>query len=447
MIATQQGLLPVKPSSRPPPRPPRSIARVPVPPLVPKSPGTPSKTISDHVTPRALLDNICLADEGFMQWSALRYIAPSMPDTYDCIGKHDTLIHEIYYADLRTKCVSILTRDVLDCLAGEPIAIPNPDIPEDLSLPFKIAPSPGKGLGLFATRFLEAGQLVVAEPPLIIVPLVLPMTSPGLSKAHTFRTLFARLEDPHRRLLLSLSNCKPASLCSREEGIIRTNGLSIELHATEGYTVAHNGVFLITSRANHSCSPNAAYIWDADAFTLTLSALRPIPVDEEITIAYTSLTAPLASRLFTLRAAYHFACACESCVRPRTDRALLQSDQNRIELDRWWARRTTFERWLKDRSMPYLALIIAHVRALEMLEQEGLHDGRARHCDMVARCFGALGETNKFVEWAARAAKEWTVVARRYSGAVQEEIALEKVGMCKKWVREPDSFEFWATRL
>ncbi|ETW75264.1 hypothetical protein HETIRDRAFT_430702 [Heterobasidion irregulare TC 32-1] len=500
----------------------RKIARVPVPPLIPVSqsapPPPPPPAPAPAPSTRVLLDNVCLADEGFMRWSAQRYIAPSMPDTYDRARApaHDTLIHDIRFSGGRVKCVALLARDTLALLPTEPIPLPPPPPPPpppplpsaplppppppppppplpsasgDAGLPFKLSLSPGTGLGLFATRPLAPGHLLLREPPLLLVPLVIPLAAPptrGLSKAHIFRALFARHDARTRRLLLSLANAKPAGTCSQEEGIVRTNGIGVDLRtsapsttpvpssttaaaATSATSATHNGLFLITSRANHSCSPNAAYTWHPALLTLSLAALRPIRAGEEITIAYTTLTAPAASRRATLRAAFHFACACARCGARRTEEQVLVSDQNRIELDRWrgrderdgelgigiglvdagarlgsGSRRAEGEASSRaSRAAAVRRALGAHVRALEMLEAEGLYALRAAHCEAVARAWGALGERGAFVVWAGRAGREWAGAVLGDGGDAEERA--RRVRMCEGWAGEPEGFECWGS--
>jgi hypothetical protein len=125
--------------------------------------------------------------------------------------------------------------------------------PPALQNAYRILPAVGKGLGMFAARDIPAGAVVSVENPLFIYPSV---TSLGmsLSREDIFKMLFDRLDPDLRERALSLWNSKPADVCGKEEGIIRTNGFGLELAAPEmdnPPSTLHSGTFLDLSRCNH----------------------------------------------------------------------------------------------------------------------------------------------------------------------------------------------------
>ena len=68
--------------------------------------------------------------------------------------------------------------------------------------------------------------------------------------------------------------------------------------------------------ANHSCSPNAAILFEGRK--AMLRALDPIKKDEQIFISYIDNTQRRQTRQAELKEAYFFICNCEKCVKDET---------------------------------------------------------------------------------------------------------------------------------
>jgi hypothetical protein len=119
-------------------------------------------------------------------------------------------------------------------------------VPKDA---FRIGPTANKGLAMFATKNIASRGTILAEPPALICPVVAPNSEPPV-----FECLFDRQHAEQREALLSLANNKPPEVCSKYEGIIRTNGIQVNLPVEEGLpeiSSYHVGVFLNISRCNH----------------------------------------------------------------------------------------------------------------------------------------------------------------------------------------------------
>ena len=117
---------------------------------------------------------------------------------------------------------------------------------------YRISAVRGKGLGMFAARDIPAGAVIACENPVIVVPAIIPVLS--ISKEEMCQMLFDQLNPPKRDIALLLANCKPADVCGKEEGIIRTNGIGLELPVPDAPTApdpTHCGIFLDMSRCNH----------------------------------------------------------------------------------------------------------------------------------------------------------------------------------------------------
>jgi hypothetical protein len=106
---------------------------------------------------------------------------------------------------------------------------------------------------MFATVNIPAGAVILVENPIFILPCMIGFGT-SMSKDKIFRTLFDRLEPDVRERALLLWNGKPADVCGKEEGIVRTNGFGLDL-AVSGTTnplaMRHSGIFLDLSRCNH----------------------------------------------------------------------------------------------------------------------------------------------------------------------------------------------------
>ena len=91
---------------------------------------------------------------------------------------------------------------------------------------------------------------------------------------------------------------------------------------------AATGVFLVASRINHSCRPNAHAVFDAD-LTATVRVVRRVAAGEEITVSYgptTDSTPERAERRRRLGASHAFECACAACDDDGAERSDERSD-------------------------------------------------------------------------------------------------------------------------
>ncbi|VDB95570.1 unnamed protein product [Peniophora sp. CBMAI 1063] len=334
-----------------------------------------SASAPQHSSPLCRSPSISLVDDTpemeFKLWCASHYVPPSLTEDFAACGAHALILHDIPFDDGRSKCVALLAEDVLESLPLVPVKLPPMDpVP---SLPFRIERASNlSGTRVFASCDLDAGALISVEPPLSVLPLALPSLTPS-----PFDAIFERMDPDVRQIIEGTTDKTLRKRRTLAEHILRTRGICIELRGEHGRIVGHTAFFLIASQVRHSCSPNAAYVWDSKTFTLTLRAGRPIAADEEITIAYVPLMRPRVARQLILRSSYGFNCTCPACMLPVADS--VRSDQARIELSKWWEQSVSFENWLADDDQPRDALILAHVRALTALDAEGLFAPRAKH--------------------------------------------------------------------
>ncbi|KAL0575781.1 hypothetical protein V5O48_006200 [Marasmius crinis-equi] len=323
-----------------------------------------------------------------------------------------------------SQCVALLERDIF---AGFPrkFATPRTQIQTQA---YQIAPCRSDrdrrsaGYGMFTTRKIPRGGAILVERPVIVV------SSSGLGSCAPIdqlldskvRSSVMRLTDVHARGDATL------------EGIIRTNGLEFELGSRKCV-----GVFLDTSRVNHSCGPNALWRWDPTSFSITLEAVRPISAGSEITIPYIDCLQPRAERRKQLKSLYQFDCYCQHCdIHWSEPNAAAKSDMNRKELREFWSRLPSFDAWCSNRKAPEDALIKLHLRGLELRAAEGLETFTyKRHIDSIAMCYGALEDAESFRCWMERA-----------RNATMEEKTEKEMGVLMTWIEDPRRFPVWGWR-
>ncbi|KAK3364665.1 hypothetical protein B0T25DRAFT_470953 [Lasiosphaeria hispida] len=219
---------------------------------------------------------------------------------------------------------------------------------------------PGKGQGMVATANITRGTRILSESPIFRVP----------RDEHNYHTLeriigreVERLSRDRSERFFALHNTH-GNNHSPALGTARTNALPLGPDAAEG------GIFLESSRINHSCRQNAQNTWNANLGKITIHAVRDIKEGEEITISYLANSENHAVRQSRLRDTFHFACACELCALPVMLRR--QSDRR---LDRIARLDGQIGDGVHIVSTPLSCLRDAH-ELLRLLEEEGIGDAR-----------------------------------------------------------------------
>ncbi|TRM68336.1 hypothetical protein BD626DRAFT_626647 [Schizophyllum amplum] len=180
----------------------------------------------------------------------------------------------------------------------------------------RIARSPVSGLGVFTEQALGRGELVLREPPLMLLTQMIGAemgTNPVRAMEGILERALAALTPEDRALFMSFDNCKTGRTHSQKRGIADTNTSAI----TEGGVLkgSYGAVTRELSRLNHSCEPNAHAIWDTSTMTFGLYTTRPVKAGDELFIAYSDGSKSKAERQHELWALYSFRCACSKCSR------------------------------------------------------------------------------------------------------------------------------------
>ncbi|KAF5376480.1 hypothetical protein D9615_008624 [Tricholomella constricta] len=255
-------------------------------------------------------------------------------------------------------------RDILST-PGFPSPIPRPP-----QTRHRIGPSLF-GIGMFATRDIKMGDLIMSERPLLASPIVIPPLIPNfpegfeLTLSQSLEAKMAEFEKclenslgrmlpENRAAFLALHNCHTEDGSGPIFGRIRTNGFGIiqktEKSGLEAGDYGCVGVFNAISRVNHSCAPNAIYDFTVASFSCQLRAIRDIKTDEEIFISYCSTSEPTAARQAKLKP-YGFECTCRVCSDPTSDallakieastsgpslKRLSKSNEERLQYSKYW---------------------------------------------------------------------------------------------------------------
>ncbi|KAK3823226.1 MAG: hypothetical protein J3Q66DRAFT_397689 [Benniella sp.] len=161
-----------------------------------------------------------------------------------------------------------------------------------------ILDTPDKGKGMFATKSIERGTLILSETPLLYI---------GDSTPVMNRLAVSSLNSGERGLFHSLYNAFSKESADKDGGIIQTNAIPLKPGAQE-YAVYRN-----ISRINHSCVPNASHTWDPKSKKGSIYAIKDIPAGKEILLNYIELRTMLADRERVLQHLFQFTCHCELC--------------------------------------------------------------------------------------------------------------------------------------
>jgi SET domain len=306
---------------------------------------------------------------------------------------------------------------------------------------------PGKGHGLVAATTITKGTRIISEYPLFRVP------RRGKPKEHMRDSIVktvAALREEQRQAFFSLHNSFEDE-DGPELGTVRTNALPLGSDATTG------GIFLDSSRINHSCNPNAQNTWNQNLQKLTIHAIQDIAKGDEITIFYLPARRNRSARLHALQTDFRFTCSCSLCSLPHDQRKT--SDERWDEIQRL---DNSIGNGAGALSAPLQTLHDVH-KLLNLLDDEGFADAsvpRAYYdAFQIAITHGDIARARVFAE---RAASTRAILEGKDSPTVQRMESLARNpsqhmahGLSTKWrtagdniPRElgKDEFERWLWR-
>ncbi|KAF7289263.1 Aldehyde dehydrogenase [Mycena indigotica] len=278
---------------------------------------------------------------------------------------------------------------------------------------FRVAPSPGKGMGLFSTRKITQGEMIFSERPLLLQPAPTMVITPNgldaaeeakwrLNEQERYAAKCVQRMTPHQQAaFMGLHNFNPNDRTGPIFGRIRTNGIG--LYGLESGIEGDKGVYAAVcdniSRLNHSCSPNTCPRFDRASFSYWLYAVRDIAEGEELTYQYSDVLVSKVERNEETEK-YGFACMCAACKEPTAE-----SDKRRSEIA---ASVPSVLTWAMDWGLPDDWLIKKAIRLLVLLQKENIQhvEAYSTATHAILEAYICLGDSKNASKWAARAIQQ-----------------------------------------
>lgn len=279
-------------------------------------------------------------------------------------------------------------------------------LPRVSSPMFEVREVESKGLGMFAVRDIDKGELIISERPIFTHRLSLEnvVRHSGEGKFFEIQAVEGLSPDSRQRIY-GLKNSLPEShQIDKLGGILNTNFFSFHLESgcyTHLLDHTHAGCFPSLSRANHDCCPNTNFFFSAPTFTGEFRAMRKITKGEEITVTYIPLDDPKQTRQRALQDRYHFTCTCATCS------ALPEaSDMRRSELSALMGEMMAFEKG--NFSLHAVLTSAVMDRGLQLATEERLHRIHAEILNTAVKCLFANNRPEyMIIQHMGRAQHEW----------------------------------------
>ena len=270
--------------------------------------------------------------------------------------------------------------------------------------PFAVMPIDGKGFGVVATRELFIGERLLAETPLLVVPM--DVSGYDGQRNGEYEGIPSALLEAAVDALPADSRCKffglsqnSAYVTRSPAGIAQTNGIP-HTHGSKTY----GAIYYMASRFNHSCDANACFRWNrslggavggavppdgaGSGGQLTVHATKRIPAGTEITFNYAGFLAPREARRRYLLESFGFECTCAKCA--VSGPALAESEARIAALGGTASLRASLRAWgaldalVVDEPSAVLGRLDARYALVEAECEDGLLAGTA---NVLARLF------------------------------------------------------------
>ncbi|RFU26743.1 hypothetical protein B7463_g9598, partial [Scytalidium lignicola] len=261
--------------------------------------------------------------------------------------------------------------------------------------PWEIKSVPGRGNGLFATRTINRGDLIISTTPV------------GIYMSDAF---FPDFPLEYKYLHMSFDQLPKATQdvfmrsAAHYEGDPIMERINTNAFAGVFEDSQHFLMYPETALMNHDCRPNAMYYFDPTTLIHSTHASRTIEPGEEITLTYINLLQTYASRQANLKEHWGFECTCSLCSlepsqRAQSDsriRAIVEAQEDLLD----WSRRS------QGSAIQAEELILLY-------EKEGIHAASGTAHMLAALAYNAEGRTT-LAKWHAKIAVKDGVV---YSGS------------------------------
>ncbi|KAJ7503020.1 hypothetical protein B0H11DRAFT_2223113 [Mycena galericulata] len=263
------------------------------------------------------------------------------------------------------------------------------------------------GEGLFSTRALKAGDLILSERPLLVTARGVPVPCPpGFTfEQYTQHSLnemekhvafcVQRMSPENRAAFMALKNSHMEDGSGPVMGRVRTNGLRVSglRPGVEPKNDGYSAICKEISRLNHSCSPNTQPRFDMMSFSHQLFAVRNIAAGEELTFQYTDVECSTAARNEALKP-YDFVCTCTACKDPESDARRAAIKLVAPHVMTWTLSPDPRADWILGECRQQLALI-----AREGLEHLNVHYALTH---VMMETYITMGDARTASEWAVK---------------------------------------------
>jgi len=291
--------------------------------------------------------------------------------------------------------ISIITHDHIAARIEELSSFTKPGVFNSTNnfsnAPWEVKSVPGRGKGLFATRKITRGEVILSNFPVA----VLHMEAFPLDYALNYEYLhlaYNQLPSTTKALFMDLAAHNSGDPIMER---INTNAFAGEFGGSP-----HFMMYPEAARMNHDCRPNAVFDHDPQTLIQTTYASSSISPGEEIMVGYINIVSPYAVRQSNLQAFYGFTCTCSLC--SGSPSAISQSDANIAEID-------DLQMQLSDWSAGTKATPQKAERLLSLYVSEKLDLAIGTGYMFAALAWNAVGRekmTRKFAEKALKAVEE-----------------------------------------
>ncbi|KAL8831536.1 MAG: hypothetical protein Q9191_000814 [Dirinaria sp. TL-2023a] len=271
----------------------------------------------------------------------------------------------------------------------------------------EIRPSDGKGLGVFALVDIPKGTRIMADQCLFSV------LGPKALYSE-IEAAFDALSPEDKRSYMQLR-------CPDHPG----RSPVIRIWDANCFAMGHDtGIFLLASRINHSCTPNAHFAWNANIDRETVHAIIDISAGQEIETSYCPTHKDAYSRRRRLEA-YGFDCSCDACQQvTHTGRVSEERRRQLMELDHEISDSASRLSPRKTSRPAATSLLKIRLEIIQLLEEEQL---RQRELGVqlkeAAMLLEEYGEREAAKQYAKRALRNNIRCFGIDSPIVQEDIA------------------------
>lgn len=250
---------------------------------------------------------------------------------------------------------------------------------------YEIRYTPGRGYGCFATRNLPHGTRILADKLLLFVPVANYYES-------DINESFSKLTEEEKTLYFSLhsahgqdpENWPPKihpGVGKREKSRILEQHIArvskepslISIFQTNCMELGSGAaIFPNAARFNHSCNPNACFVWNNAIQKETIHAMRDIEKDEEITLTYCDMMQDRKNRTWELKH-YGFFCDCPACDGDLSDPTSFAA---KSELNRHRLKEIAEEEIKRVKDSDDLGQVDKLLQMISLLREEGDYSSR-----------------------------------------------------------------------